>query len=184
MNPSDSKTKELHRLALDLGDKNELRRPHKHIFYPILLTLIYNQYMHEEILHQESLQIDNFKISDPKFNREFYLLCSSYCFVGADDQFEFVIKNISHHQILKALTSSRLQIFFKIGVLKNSDLQLYQKETPTHVFSCEFFYGKPPGDISEHWKPNIKIKTEYFLALLLQIRHRSYPEPATKYYAG
>ena len=35
-------TKELHRLALDLGDKNELRRPHKHIFYPIYLILIYN----------------------------------------------------------------------------------------------------------------------------------------------
>ena len=42
MIPSDSKTKELHGLALDVGDKNELRRPHKHIFYPILLTLIYN----------------------------------------------------------------------------------------------------------------------------------------------
>ena len=37
MNPLGSETKELHRLELDLGDKNELRRPHKDIFLTLFI---------------------------------------------------------------------------------------------------------------------------------------------------
>ena len=76
--------------------------------------------------------------------------------------------------------SIRSQIFFKLGVLKNfgnftrkhlswslfliKRLQLYEKETPTQVFSCEiteifkntFFYGTPQVAASDNVIERVK----------------------------
>ena len=46
-------------------------------------------------------------------------------------------------KVLEAATARVLHVFFKKSILENyaiavNSLQLYQKETPTEVFSCEF----------------------------------------------
>ena len=79
--------------------------------------------------------------------------------------------------------SSHSQKFFKIDVFKTTvleslfnkvaDLQLYQKHTPTQVFSCEyreifqnnFFYRTPPVatfGYSNQWKIFREITTSKF----------------------
>ena len=73
--------------------------------------------------------------------------------------------------------SSRSQMFFKIGALKNSEiftgrlgsLQLYEKETPIQLFSCEysenfknsFFHGTLPVAASDY----VKLDHEIFVIL-------------------
>ena len=66
-----------------------------------------------------------------------------------------------------------LQMFFKIGVLKNFAIftgkQLYRQETPTQIFFCE--YTEIFMNIYFHRTPLVAVSVLYLPAVILSFTH-------------
>ena len=86
MNSGNSKASDPHRLLLYLLDKINLKRNNK---YVVLLNFsIY--YIWKNI--KKSYKINNFKMSAPTWNEEFYLPDESYSVSDIQDYFEYIIR--------------------------------------------------------------------------------------------
>ena len=94
MNSENSKTSDPHRLLLNLTDKIDLRRKDKYIALSNLS--IYYTWKNTKKSYKNS----KFKISAPKWNKEFELPDGSYYISDIQDYFEYILKRHGENQFI------------------------------------------------------------------------------------
>ena len=94
MNSENSKTSDPHRLLLNLTDKINLRRKDKYI--ALLNLRIYYTWKNTK----KSYKNNKFKISAPKWNKEFELPDGSYSISDIQDYFEYILKRHGENELI------------------------------------------------------------------------------------